>query len=85
MAFTEHSNTASADSADQMALAADNNMYAVLMLVAPRLLQSAPLGRCKRHYYSSPYKILSYLSNQALHATVDRHLKYPAWDISANI
>jgi hypothetical protein len=34
-----------------------------------------PLGRCKRSYYSSPYEILPYLSNQALHATVDRRLE----------
>jgi hypothetical protein len=44
MAFIEHSNTASADSADQMALAADNNMYAVLMLVAPHTAE-CPVGQ----------------------------------------
>jgi hypothetical protein len=67
MAFIEHSNMAIADSANQMALAADNNMYVLLILVAPRILQSAPFGRCKRHYYS--------ISKQALQATVDHHLK----------
>jgi hypothetical protein len=43
MAFIEHSNMASADSANRVALAADDNMYVLLILVAPRNITKRPI------------------------------------------